>query len=309
MQENKDFKEFENDQSGQILPALADNTLITLAQQAEARIEAMGKIKRISLKLTNAHDWVDENGKPYLQASGAEKVARLFGISWRISEPTLENLEGGHFIYTYKGEFSLSGASIEAIGTRSSKDGFFKKYEWQGAGDNRKRIELPVSEIDRGDVKKAAYTNLLGNGITRLLGIRNLTYDDLKEYVGISQEQITTVQYKKGGSPPKPGGNPPTEKPKPEPTKPAPTAPPTAPPTSVILPETTAKPGAVGGTTNATDSMPTGKVVQNVAELKKLLMNHKIATNEAYEILNIKSFMDLVDLDDAWQKIKQVKGG
>ena len=185
----------------EVLPAIADNTLIAVAEQAEKRVEAMQKIKRMALKLTNPHDWVDENGKPYLQASGGEKVARLFGISWRISEPVKDSIEGGHFTYTYHGEFSLAGASIEAIGTRSSKDGFFKKYEWKGEGDKRTRTELPVSEIDPGDVKKSAYTNLLANGITRLLGIRNLTYEDLREFAGITKEQIGAVEYKKGGKP------------------------------------------------------------------------------------------------------------
>jgi len=53
---------------------------------------------------------------------------------------------------------------------------------------------------------------------------------------------------------------------------------------------------------------PTGKKVQNIAELKKLLMKHKIGTHEAYETLSIGSFMDLVDLDKAWAEIKKAKG-
>jgi hypothetical protein len=174
---------------------IADTTLINLAEQAEKRIDAMNKIKRVAIKLTNVHDWVDQGGKPYIQVSGAEKIARMFGISWRISEPVKDNLEGGHFSYTYKGYFSLAGATIEAIGTRSSKDGFFKKYKYVGS----EKTELPASEIDAGDVKKSAYTNLIGNGITRLLGIRNLTYDDLKEFAGITPEMIGKVDYKKSG--------------------------------------------------------------------------------------------------------------
>ena len=199
--EHNEFKQTAIEPREETLPAIADDMLIILAERAEARAEAMQKIKRVALKLTNSHDWVDQNGKPYLQASGAEKVARLFGISWRISEPIQENLDGGHFSYTYTGEFSLSGATIEAVGSRSSKDGFFKKYRYKGPEDNRKRVELPVSEIDKGDVKKSAYTNLLGNGITRLLGIRNLTYGDLEEFAGIKQEHITSVGYKKKGKP------------------------------------------------------------------------------------------------------------
>jgi len=179
------------------LPAIVDENIVDIAAHAEERLAALDKIKKVALKLTNPNDWVDENGKPYLQGSGAEKVARLFGVSWRIFEPAEEDIGQGHYIITYKGEFALGGAIITAIGTRSSKDGFFKKYKY--AGDER--IELPPSEIDKGDVKKAAYTNLLGNGITRLLGIRNLTYEDLREFAGITKEQITSVSYRKGGKP------------------------------------------------------------------------------------------------------------
>lgn len=182
------------------VPALADDTLIQVAERAEKRIEAVNKIKQLALRVTNAHDWTDQGGKPYLQASGGEKVARLFGISWTISEPIFEAEEGGHFSYTYTGKFSLSGATIEAVGTRSSKDPFFKKYDYSEKDENGKGIrkELPPSEVDKGDLKKAAYTNLIGNGITRLLGIRNLTWEDLAA-AGISKENVGKVDYKKDG--------------------------------------------------------------------------------------------------------------
>ena len=172
------------------VPAIADDTLIAVAEQAEKRITAMLKIKSMSLKVTNPNDWIDQGGKPYLQVSGAEKVGRLFGISWRIDEPVFESEEGGHFSYTYKGYFTLGGSTIEAIGTRASKDGFFRKY------DNG--IELPPSAIDKGDVKKSAYTNLLGNGITRILGMRNLTWSELAE-AGIKQEEVQKVNFKEKG--------------------------------------------------------------------------------------------------------------
>ena len=177
------------------LAPVNDYTLVALAEQAEKRVDALVKIKRAALKSTNPKDWTNQNGNPYLQVSGAEKVGRIFGISWRIDEPVKENLEGGHFSYTYKGYFSLAGATIEAIGTRSSKDGFFKRYSW----NQGEKTELPPSEIDAGDVKKAAYTNCIGNGVTRLLGIRNLTWEDLHEFAGITQEQVSGVDYKKDG--------------------------------------------------------------------------------------------------------------
>lgn len=165
------------------------DVLLDAVKEAEARIDAVNRIKKAALKVTNPQDWVDQNGKPYLQASGAEKIARLFNISWRLEEPIYEQEEDGHFSYTYKGYFTMKGITIEAIGVRSSKDGFFKKYDRNGN-------PLPVSAIDKGDVKKAAFTNCLGNGITRLLGIRNLTWEDL-ESVGIKKSNVTTVAYKK----------------------------------------------------------------------------------------------------------------
>lgn len=166
--------------------------LIEVAKQADALVEAVRKIKAVVFKLTNNHDWIDQGGKPYLQASGAQKVARAFGISWTIDEPTKESLDGGHYMFTYKGAFSLHGACIDAIGTRSSKDGFFKKYGSKDAAGNR--TELPPSEIDPGDVKKSAFTNCLGNGISALLGIKNLTWEELNE-AGIKKDEASRVDY------------------------------------------------------------------------------------------------------------------
>jgi hypothetical protein len=51
-------------------PAIIDTNIIAIAEQSEKRLEALHKIKRVALKLTNPHDWVDESGRPYLQASG-----------------------------------------------------------------------------------------------------------------------------------------------------------------------------------------------------------------------------------------------
>jgi hypothetical protein len=181
------------------VPAIADDSLLMVAQMAERRIDAVIKIKQMALKVTNAKDWTDQGGNPYLLVSGSEKIANLFNISWRIDEPICETEDDGHFTFTYTGTFTIPGRSIGVSGSRSSKDPFFKKYEYvkQGEGKADKKVEKPISAIDRRDVKMAAMTNLLGNGITRLLGIRNLTYADLEAFAGIKQDQIGKVEYKK----------------------------------------------------------------------------------------------------------------
>lgn len=182
---------------GEQQPAIfADDSLLAMAEQAERRIEAVIKIKQVALKVTNAGDWVDQNGKPYLQVSGAEKIGNLFNVSWRIDEPLLEMEEDGHYTYTYRGVFSMAGRSIQVEGSRSSKDGFFKQYSWE----NNKKSEKSINDRDnKRDVKMAALTNLLGNGITRLLGIRNLSYADLEAYAGIKKNDLGKVEYKSEG--------------------------------------------------------------------------------------------------------------
>lgn len=177
-----------------VVPMDGDD-LMRIAEQAERRIDAVIKIKRVALKVTNAMDWVDQRDKPYLMASGSEKVANLFNISWRLltPEPVLEVEPDGNYTYTYQGEFSMGNRTIQCEGSRSSRDKFFSQYE--GSGDNRKAKSVEDRD-NRRDVKMAAYTNLLGNGITRILGIRNLTYADLLEFAGIKKESLQKVEYK-----------------------------------------------------------------------------------------------------------------
>jgi hypothetical protein len=176
----------DNGQAVSVMPTgLVDDQLLAVAAAAEKRVDAINRIKILSLKVTNAHDWNDQGGKPYMGVSGAEKVARLFGISWRLDTPIREDHDDGHFDYSFKGYFSMGTAEIEVIGTRGSQDPFF-------GGSKEKPI--PPSEIDRNDVKKGAMTNCLGNGISRLLGIRNLTWEELAG-AGIKREDIGKVNY------------------------------------------------------------------------------------------------------------------
>jgi len=178
--------------------ALTDDTLIAIARQAEARIDAVVKIKQLALKVTNGGDWTDQGGKPYLMVSGAEKIANLFNVSWAFltPEPIYEETPDGHYTFTYQGRFSMGGRSIEVEGSRSSKDKFFNQNDYI----NNQKVEKAVGDRDnKRDVKMAALTNLLGNGITRLLGIRNLAWADLAEYAGITKEQCGKVEYGKRG--------------------------------------------------------------------------------------------------------------
>ena len=190
------------------LPAiLTSDKLLAIADQAEKRVDALNKIKLIALRTTNIRDWTDHGGKPWLQESGATKVGRLFGVSWpKPDDPVYEQFENGHFQYTYTIEFALADVCITQIGSRQSNDGFFNtRYKWDDNEGKKMSFDVPPSEIDKGDVKKAAYANCLERGVTTILGIKNLTWEEIEEHTEIKKDQVTSIQYgkdKKGKKPP-----------------------------------------------------------------------------------------------------------
>ncbi len=187
-----------NEKNNAILP-IVETDIITIStvedliSVAQKRLETVPKLIELALKVTNYRDWTLQDGNPYLCHSGAEKVARLFGV--KISDvnqkkESTEDSEGRFYIYVLTGKFSLPGDmdSIEAIGTCSQRDGFFSKA--QG-----KRKE--TAEIDETNILKAAYSNLVVNGITHLLGLRNITIDQLKE-TNIDMSKVLSIGYGKG---------------------------------------------------------------------------------------------------------------
>lgn len=187
----------ENNNDG-FQPLLSSDDLLMIASKAEQQIEAIQKIKRTVLKLTNEHDWCDQNGKPYLEGSGCEKIAGPFGIGWRdLKGPITSFDEDGHFVASYTGTFVMHGREIEATGSRSSKDEFFSaRYRYNEETKKKEKYIKPPSEIEKRDVQMSAYTNLLVNGISRILGIRNMTYEDLAA-AGFDVNKIKKVEYNK----------------------------------------------------------------------------------------------------------------
>src|SRR3989442_9922312 len=48
---------------------------------AEKSVSNIQRIRSLALRVTSENDWTDVAGKPYLNHSGAMKVAALFGVS------------------------------------------------------------------------------------------------------------------------------------------------------------------------------------------------------------------------------------
>ena len=178
-------------QTGGLLDASTDNILY-MAQKAEQYIDAMNRIMDAALRITNEYDWVLIGGKPYLQESGTTKVARLFGISYTILDQSVTMDNEGYKTFTYKARFMLKDQFIECEGSRSMRDDFFAK---SGKDNPLKKPD----EIDERDVKMAAYTNCVNNGIKRIIpNLRNIDVAAL-ERAGLDVNKIAGYTFKSGG--------------------------------------------------------------------------------------------------------------
>jgi hypothetical protein len=160
-----------------------------LAAKLEKRAKEFTKIREIAIKFTLNNDWVQygmDNPIIYLTSVGAERLRSLLGISVTNINYKKEVLQDGHFVYTFFGEFSIGDTKFLAIGSASSKTPFFSR--------SRGTI-IPPTEINEVNVMKAGYSNLLVNGITRLLGLRNIPLEELKKYGKIPRVITFGHQY------------------------------------------------------------------------------------------------------------------
>lgn len=172
------------------------DNILAVADRADKMVTALNKIMAAAIKITTAKDWCVIGGSPYLQESGATKVARLFGIGWQILDQRAEYDPEGYPTYTYRMAFTMGGARIECDGSRSARDDFFAGARVDRNG-NPKKQKSP-DEVDIRDVKQAAYTNCLNNGIKRILpGLRNLDVSDL-EAGGLNTQQLRGYTFKEG---------------------------------------------------------------------------------------------------------------
>lgn len=182
-------------QTEELVVVPVDIEVLSLEQavnQAERNVVVFKKITGIVLKVTKEKDWVKMGDNYQIKGSASERVGGLIGVSWSHLQPLKEYSEddlGKYYIYTFTGTFTLGRRSIEAIGTCSQRDKFFSVASGK---------ILPTSEIDETDIKKSAYTNCIMNGVTRLLGIRGLDAEDLKN-AGLNIDLIASVNFRESG--------------------------------------------------------------------------------------------------------------
>jgi hypothetical protein len=186
-----------------------------LLNYLEAEKEAFKKVRIIALGYTRETDWVNIDGQPYLQESGSQGVAGPFGVSF--GEPKSEKIweedaRGKYYIIIYRAECwsTRINRRIWAEGMCSSRDLFFGKV----AGTYK-----ALEDVDERNIRYKAMTNMMNNGIKRILGLRNIQWKELIA-AGLDLSKIQKVEHKLGGAPtgaadkasPSPAGKPPEKK-------------------------------------------------------------------------------------------------
>lgn len=146
----------------------------------------------LAIKLTNEGDWIKHESRGIarysLQASGAEKLANPFGIVWDrpvVAKHARADAEGTFYEY-----------EVEGI----MKSGALKRWGWfTGNCSSRDVFFNARGRYDEGDIRKAAFSNFLVNGIARLIGIRNPT-PTMLQGAGLDVTKITAPDYSGQGS-------------------------------------------------------------------------------------------------------------
>lgn len=146
----------------------------------------------LAIKLTNEGDWIKHESRGVarysLQASGAEKLANPFGIVWErpvVVKHEREDANGKFYEY-----------EVEGI----MKSGALRRWGWfTGNCSSRDQFFSARGRFDEGDIRKAAFSNFLVNGVARLIGIRNPT-ETMLAASGLKLDRITAPDYSGHGS-------------------------------------------------------------------------------------------------------------
>ena len=159
----------------------------------EKNIEFYNRIKTVSLKLTKPSDWIDQGGNPYLMDRGAENVAIAWGVDIsdiKLKQEWAEDENGRYYAFIASGKaYSKKlGRYVEDIGVCSQRDRFF--------GMTKGGLK-PIEEVDMANIRRKAVTNLYTRLIKRVIGLMNVTFDDLK-IAGIDITKISKIEYRGG---------------------------------------------------------------------------------------------------------------
>ena len=161
---------------------------------AQKRVKWMDELVSMSLSRLRPGDIVSLEGRPYINADGCYKIARLFGMKIKYAglpqKVDAQDKKGAYFYFIHAATISLPNAmdSVDVIGNCSSRDPFFGK----AAG-----VWRQLEDVDVLDIMQKAQTNTDRKGIAKLLGLNNITWDDVAKYSKISQADCASFSFTK----------------------------------------------------------------------------------------------------------------
>lgn len=198
-----------------------------MLQVAQKRANFVKAVRTAAIQQTYPQDWLGRKQKDGtytfdLMLGGAERIhafapVGLMEIVRSVEEWTKEAGPGYTIKYTALTYLGPRSHPLPVISTCSSDADFFSSEtvklpynpdneEHQQAlesGDgnlsqDRKTLfihrRIPASEVTRENIEKAALSHLVTAAVTRILGLRKMTVEQLKA-AGIDVEKIATVEY------------------------------------------------------------------------------------------------------------------
>jgi hypothetical protein len=206
----------------------ADVDYELLLRKFEQRAKFVEGVRKAAVGQTRPHHWIGRGSQKQetlynLQGPGAEQIRTLCGIGFegvRQWEDKWTKEAGPGYTIWFEARAYLAdkrSGLLPVMGSCSSDDDFFSTEhaylpyneanpEQQallesGEGklsQDKKTLyvtrRIPASEVTRESIVKSALTNLIVNGVTRVLGIRQLTAEQLKAY-GVDVEKAPVANY------------------------------------------------------------------------------------------------------------------
>jgi hypothetical protein len=196
--------------------------------QFQARANFIAGVKKAAVAQTYPSDWLGRKAKDGsynydLMGPGAERIKSVCPIGFsnmhRREEKWAKASGPGYTIY-YEADVYIGSprtGAMPVLGSCSSDDLFFALEtsdlpynpdnpehkaaieSGEGRTDFKKeriyiRRQIPAAEVTRENIEKSALMNLIGNGVTRVLGLRKMTAESLKEY-GIDPDKVPSFEY------------------------------------------------------------------------------------------------------------------
>jgi ssDNA-binding Zn-finger/Zn-ribbon topoisomerase 1 len=178
--------------------ALDSVDLKALRNYTANRAEALRTMMEVAIAQTTAEDWRNLGGKPYPEQGACSSLIATIGISITPPDKEREDFDdelGHYYVYFLESEVSVPKFGIgplPVVGRCSSRDQFFAM---------RSGTLRPASEIDPGDIKAAAYTNLRYRAVKAVVPqIAGMTWEELQALTGgrVRADNVARVDYTDG---------------------------------------------------------------------------------------------------------------